>query len=72
MAKNTLDETREIKVLLSQIKGFCETIHDILHNSTAAEIGRYASYRDMARIYNDFAEQVKNVSEPAKSIFLNN
>ena len=69
MAKNTLDETREIKVLLSQIKGFCDTIHDILHNSTAAEIGRYSSYRDMACIYNDFAEQVRRVLKVSSMIY---
>lgn len=69
MAKNTLDETREIKVLLSQIKGFCDTIHDILHNGTAAEIGRYSSYRDMACIYNDFAEQVRRVLKVSSMIY---
>jgi len=69
MAKNTLDDTREIKVLLSQIKGFCDTIHDILYNSTAAEIGRYSSYRDMACIYNDFAERVKHVLKVPSMIY---
>jgi len=61
MAKNTLDETGEIKVLISQIRAFCETIQDILHNANAAEIGRYSSYKDMACMYNDFVEKVKHV-----------
>lgn len=56
MAKNSLDETRAIKVLISQIRAFCETMHDILHNANTEEIGRYSSYKDMACIYNDFAE----------------
>ena len=46
MAKNTLDETRALKVLLAQVRGFCESIQDILHNQDAAEIGRYSSFRD--------------------------
>ena len=44
MAKNTLDETRALKVLLAQVRGFCESIQDILHNQDAAEIGRYSMY----------------------------
>lgn len=69
MAKNTLDETREIKVLISQIRAFCETIQDILHNADTAEIGRYSSYKDMACIYNDFAEQVKHVLKVSSIIY---
>lgn len=69
MAKNTLDETREIKVLLSQIRGFCDTIHDILYSGTAADIGRYSSYRSMACMYNDFAEEVKKVLKVKSLIY---
>lgn len=59
MAKNTLDETRALKVLLAQVRGFCESIQDILHNQDAAEIGRYSSFRDMAYTYNDLAETAR-------------
>lgn len=69
MAKNTLGETREIKVLISQLRAFCETIQDILHNANTAEIGRYSSYKDMVCIYNDFAEQVKNVLKVSSMIY---
>ncbi len=69
MAKNTLDETREIKVLISQMRAFCETIQDILHNADTAEIGRYSSYKDMACIYNDFAEQVNHVLQVSSMIY---
>ncbi len=69
MAKNTLDETREIKVLISQIRAFCETIQDILHNADTAEIGRYSSYKDMACIYNDLAEQVKHVLKVSSMLY---
>ena len=55
MAKNTLDETRALKVLLAQVRGFCESIQDILHNKDTAEIGRYTSFRDMAHTYNDLS-----------------
>jgi len=69
MAKKSLIETRAIKVLISQISAFCETLHDILYNSNAAEIGRYSSYKDMARMYNDFAEQVKRVLEVPSMVY---
>ena len=59
MAKNTLDETRALKVLLAQVRGFCESIQDILHNKDTAEIGRYTSFRDMAHTYNDLAETAR-------------
>ena len=59
--KNSLDKTREIRVLLSQIKVFCEMIHEILDDAHTAETGRYSCFKDMAVIYNDFAERAKNV-----------
>jgi len=59
--KNTLDNTREIKMLLSQLRAFRDTTNEILNNSKAAETARYASYKDMARIYNDLAERSKRV-----------
>lgn len=59
MSKNTLDETRALKVLLAQVRGFCESIQDILHNNDAAEHGRYSSFKDMAHTYNDLAETAR-------------
>lgn len=59
--KNSLELTREIKVLISQIKSFCEMLHEILRDKNVTEIGRYSCFKDMASIYNDFAERVKNV-----------
>ena len=59
--KNSLDTTREIKVLLSQLKAFCNTINEILNNIGAAETARYACYKEMAYTYNDFASRVKDV-----------
>ena len=59
MSKKTLDETQELKVLISQLKGFCETIQDILHDKDTSEIGRYSCFGDMAYIYNDFVERAK-------------
>jgi len=59
MSKKTLEETQELKVLISQLKGFCETIQDILHDKDTPEIGRYSCFGDMAHIYNDFVERAK-------------
>lgn len=59
--KNSMDQTREMKVLISQIKAFCEIIHEVLGDAHTAEIGRYSCFKDMAVIYNDFAERAKNV-----------
>lgn len=61
MARLTLDETKEVKVLLNQIRAFESTVDSILNNEKAVEHSRYASYLDMARIYNDLANQVKKV-----------
>lgn len=61
MSKLTLDETKKLKVLMSQIKAFCNTIQDILLNSSVAEIGRYSSYKQMAYTYNDFAESARGI-----------
>lgn len=69
MANNSLDEIKTIKVLLAQIKAFRDTVHEILYNSNATEHSRYVAYRDMAYIYNDFAEQVKRVLKTPSMIY---
>lgn len=56
-----MEQTREMKVLISQIKAFCEIIHEVLGDAHTAEIGRYSCFKDMAVIYNDFTERAKNV-----------
>lgn len=60
--KNTIDNTKEIKVLMSQLKAFCNTIHEILYNQTVSENGRYTCYKDMALVYNDFVNKVSEIS----------
>lgn len=69
MAKNSLDETKMIKVLLAQVKAFRDTVQDILNNNNAAEHSRYVAYKDMAHIYNHFAEQVKGVLKIPSMIY---
>lgn len=59
MAKYTLDQTKEIKVLLNQIRAFQDIVQSIIDNKEAAEHSRYVSFRDMAHMYNDFSNQVK-------------
>ena len=55
--KNSLKKTREIRVLISQIKAFCDLIHEILLSTNTAESGRYSSFKDMAIAYNGFVER---------------
>lgn len=61
MAKLSPTETEALKVLMAQVTAFCDTIQRILSNSSAAEIGRYSSYRQMASTYNDLAENAKKL-----------
>lgn len=68
MAKNTLDETKMLKVLLSQVRALRDTIQDIINNNQAAEHSRYVAFRDMAYTYNDLAEQAKTLMK-VPSIF---
>ena len=69
MAKYTLDETREMRVLLNQVKALENTIQDIISNAGAAEHTRYASYRDMAYIYNDLASIAKKFLKAPNDLF---
>ncbi len=64
--KHSIDETREIKVLISQLKSFCNTISDIMNNQNTSEASRYTSYRDMAHMYNDFASRATKVLKPSE------
>ena len=61
MAKLSLDETRELKVLVSQIKALCDTIQEILNDSNTMEISRYTSFHIMAQTYNDFVERTRSL-----------
>lgn len=69
MSKLSLEDTRKIKVLMSQIKGFEHTVSEIIYNEKAAEHSRYVSYRDMAQLYNDFSEEVKKVLKVPTMIY---
>lgn len=59
--ENSLENTHEIRVLISQMKAFCDMIHEILNSTNAAETGRYACFKDMAMVYNDFAARAKTI-----------
>ena len=48
--KNTVDQMRETKVLIAQIRVFCDAVQSILNNSNADEIARYTSYKVMAKM----------------------
>lgn len=59
--KNSMDNTKRIKILLSQIKAVCKTVDEILNNSNTVETARYASFADMARTYNDLATEANKI-----------
>ena len=61
MGKLTIEQTRDFKILLSQLRGFENTIDDILKNS-ADDVGKYSSYKYMAHTYNDFTEIYKKLT----------
>ena len=67
--KNTVDKTREIKVLISQLSAFIKIIDGILNNSSAVETARYASFADMARTYNDLADKAKEVMNVSSIVY---
>ncbi|WP_066688434.1 PD-(D/E)XK nuclease domain-containing protein [Christensenella intestinihominis] len=69
MGKQSLDETRELKVLLHQVKAFIDTMQGVLNNKEMAEHSRYVAYKDMACIYNDFAEKVRQKTKVASMFY---
>lgn len=67
--KNTLDKARETRVLIAQIRAFCDTVQGILSNSNAEEFARYTSYRGMARMHNDFVTKAQEVLQVSTLIY---
>lgn len=59
--KSSLEIVRETKVLIAQVRYFCETIQDIMNNSSASEVARYSSFGTFARIYSDFVNKAKTL-----------
>lgn len=59
MSKLTIDETRELKVLINQIQVLCNTIEGVLNNKTVDPSGRFAGFKFMAQTYNDFVNNAK-------------
>ena len=58
---NSLDETREIKLLISQVRTLRETIQATLYNSSMSERNRYVSFKSFAETYNALEEEAKRV-----------
>lgn len=56
MPEMTNEQSRQIKVIIRQVKALITTIESILSNKDAQEIGRYTSFRNMAESYNDLAK----------------
>lgn len=57
--RNTIEKTEKIKTLLGQLKVFCNTVNEILNNTSSAEHARYSSYISMAQTYNDLVLQAQ-------------
>ena len=59
MSKMTITETRDLRILIAQVKALVRTIEGILGNSSNNDVGKYASFRAMALSYNDMVERSK-------------
>lgn len=57
----SLDDRRQILVLISQVKALRNTIQSTLNNSKAQEHSRYVSFRSYAVTYNDLVKSARNV-----------
>jgi len=62
MSGLSMKAIKDIKTLISQAKGLEKTVVDIL-NSDEPEHGKYASFKNMALIYNDLANRAKKLME---------
>lgn len=67
--EKTLDKVRETKVLIAQIRAFCDSVQSILTNPNADESTRYTSYKAMARMHNDFVTKSKEVLQVSTRIY---
>lgn len=61
--KNSFNKNIEIKVLISKIKSLSGLVHEILKSTNTQEIGRYSSFKEMAIVYNDLADETRKVLE---------
>lgn len=66
---NTLDETRQIKLLISQVSMLRDTIQKTLTNSDMVEHSRYVSYKSFAEVYNTLVESAKTLIKVPTSIY---
>lgn len=69
MAKLTIDETRELKVMMGQLRALCTTIEDVLTNESIEPFGRFAGFRTMASTYNDFVTNAKKFIKVPSMIY---
>ena len=67
--KNTLDETKEIRLLISQVTTLRQSIEDTLHNSSMQEFQRYVSFKSTAEIYNALAVRAQKVMKVSTDFY---
>lgn len=59
--KLTLEETRQIKVLLNQARSLANSMKTISLDESVPPLGRYSSFPQMALMYNDLAVQANRI-----------
>ena len=61
MTKLSINETKELRILITQVKALCEVIAGSIFDASVKEVGRYAGYRDYAQAYNDLALHARSL-----------
>lgn len=61
LSKLTLEETRQTKLLLKQLKALDKTINNILLDNNTPSYNKYTSFKDMASMYNDYAKAASKI-----------
>lgn len=57
MSKMSVEQTRQRKIIIKQVKALIETINAILSDNSVNVVGRYASFKTMAESYNEIVRQ---------------
>ena len=68
MTKLSINETKELRILITQVKALCEVIAGSIFDASVKEVGRYAGYRDYAQAYNDLALHARSLMK-VKAMF---
>lgn len=67
--KNTLDETKEIRLLISQISVLQTTIQNTLNAPNTQGTQRYVSFKAFAETYNELADRARRVLKVETALY---